>query len=117
MLFPKAGKLADLAYLRWLYTENPVGSVIGFNARVGGRLAAHYVCVPISLELAQHEQLQQASLRRCGQSYRVPHRRPRETQPAGAALQTSVPQAIVPTTCTSGTSLPDQILSDLVRFA
>ncbi|MFZ5661286.1 MAG: GNAT family N-acetyltransferase [Pseudomonadota bacterium] len=49
--FPTAGKLANLAYLRWLYTENPAGSVIGFNARVGGRLAAHYVCVPVSLEL------------------------------------------------------------------
>ncbi|HZH44649.1 MAG TPA: GNAT family N-acetyltransferase [Lysobacter sp.] len=49
--FPSAGKLADPAYLRWLYAENPTGPVIGFNAREGGRLVAHYVCVPVPLEL------------------------------------------------------------------
>lgn len=49
--FPSAGKLADHAYLRWLYAENPAGTVIGFNAREGGRLAAHYVCVPVPVEL------------------------------------------------------------------
>lgn len=47
--FPTAAKLADPAYLRWLYTENPCGNAVGFNARVEGRLAAHYVCVPADI--------------------------------------------------------------------
>lgn len=42
--FPGAEKLRDLAYLRWLYTANPLGAPVGFNAVEGGRLAAHYVC-------------------------------------------------------------------------
>jgi GNAT superfamily N-acetyltransferase len=42
--FPGAAKLRDLAYLRWLYLENPLGPAVGFNAIADGRLAAHYVC-------------------------------------------------------------------------
>lgn len=42
--FPAAAKLRDPAYLRWLYTANPLGAPVGFNAVEGGRLAAHYVC-------------------------------------------------------------------------
>lgn len=47
--FPGAGKLADPAYLHWLYAENPSGAVVGFNAREAGRLAAHYVCIPVTM--------------------------------------------------------------------
>jgi GNAT superfamily N-acetyltransferase len=47
--FPDAKKLADVAYLRWLYAENPCGAVVGYNARHEGRLVAHYVCVPMSV--------------------------------------------------------------------
>lgn len=42
--FPTAGKLGSVAYLNWLYTENPLGEAIGFNAVDGNRLAAHYIC-------------------------------------------------------------------------
>jgi GNAT superfamily N-acetyltransferase len=49
--FPGADKLADVAYLRWLYAENPCGPVVGFNAREDGRLAAHYVCVPARMRV------------------------------------------------------------------
>lgn len=49
--FPAAGKLADVAYLRWLYADNPCGPVVGFNAREAGRLAAHYVCVPVVMQV------------------------------------------------------------------
>ncbi|MBI5279818.1 MAG: GNAT family N-acetyltransferase [Burkholderiales bacterium] len=43
--FPGANKF-DLPYLRWLYRENPDGAVVGFDAIEGGRLAAHYACIP-----------------------------------------------------------------------
>lgn len=42
--FPTATKLRDPSYLRWLYTGNPLGPAIGFNAVESGRLAAHYIC-------------------------------------------------------------------------
>lgn len=42
--FPTATKLHDVAYLRWLYTANPLGEAVGFNAIEHGRLAAHYIC-------------------------------------------------------------------------
>lgn len=47
--FPEARKLSDTDYLRWLYVENPLGAVVGFNARDGERLVAHYACVPMSI--------------------------------------------------------------------
>lgn len=34
-------------YLKWLYTENPRGQAVGFDAWSQGVLAAHYVCVPV----------------------------------------------------------------------
>lgn len=44
--FPDARKLSNLEYLRWLYAANPSGPVVGYDARDGGRLVAHYACVP-----------------------------------------------------------------------
>ncbi len=35
------------AYLKWLYRDNPVGPVVGFNAYDGVTLAAHYATVPV----------------------------------------------------------------------
>lgn len=49
--FPGAGRLSSVDYLRWLYAENPAGAVVAFNAREGGRLAAHYACVPMRVQL------------------------------------------------------------------
>jgi GNAT superfamily N-acetyltransferase len=43
--FPHARPFED-RYLRWLYADNPDGSVVGFDAWSEGRLAAHYVCIP-----------------------------------------------------------------------
>ena len=43
--FPAAKHLRG-DYLRWLYRDNPAGPVVGFDAWDGGRLAAHYACVP-----------------------------------------------------------------------
>ena len=36
-------------YLKWQYADNPLGSIIGFNAYMGDVLAAHYVTMPIYL--------------------------------------------------------------------
>ncbi|MBL8115673.1 MAG: GNAT family N-acetyltransferase [Acidobacteria bacterium] len=48
--FPGASHLHE-TYLRWLYRENPAGTVVGFDAWESGRLAAHYVCVPASVQV------------------------------------------------------------------
>lgn len=34
-------------FLSWLYQDNPDGQVVGFDAREGERLAAHYACIPV----------------------------------------------------------------------
>jgi GNAT superfamily N-acetyltransferase len=38
-------------YLRWLYRDNPAGTVVGTDAWDGARLAAHYACVPAAATL------------------------------------------------------------------
>ena len=38
-------------YLKWQYVENPVGTIIGFNAYMGDVLAAHYVTMPIYMNI------------------------------------------------------------------
>jgi len=43
--FPNATQYSK-QYLQWLYSDNPAGPVVGFNAFDGARLVAHYVCVP-----------------------------------------------------------------------
>ena len=48
--FPNAEHL-NAAYLRWLYVDNPDGLVVGFDAFSGERLAAHYACIPVHLNL------------------------------------------------------------------
>ncbi len=45
----------DPGYLDWSYRENPVGPAVGRNAWDGGRLAAHYVTVPLRARLFGHE--------------------------------------------------------------
>lgn len=42
--FPMTDKFT-VAYLRWLYRDNPDGQAVGFDAWEDDRLAAHYVCV------------------------------------------------------------------------
>lgn len=49
--FPKAVKKFSFNYLKWQYDENPLGKIVGFNAYSGEELAAHYVTMPIEMEL------------------------------------------------------------------
>ena len=44
----KRPQLFTEAYLRWQYAENPEGNIVGFNAKSGNELAAHYVTMPIA---------------------------------------------------------------------
>ncbi|WP_025742724.1 GNAT family N-acetyltransferase [Aquimarina pacifica] len=44
--FPKAEKYTE-EFVKWQYVENPVGSMIGFNAFLNDELAAHYALMPI----------------------------------------------------------------------
>lgn len=37
--------------LEWLYAKNPDGHVIGFDAILEGQLAAHYACIPTTVEI------------------------------------------------------------------
>lgn len=48
--FPGASHLNE-TYLRWLYRSNPDGEVVGFDAFEGDRLAGHYACIPVALEV------------------------------------------------------------------
>lgn len=48
--FPKASKFT-LPYLKWQYTDNPLGEIVGFNAFFDDTLAAHYVAMPIEMNL------------------------------------------------------------------
>ena len=40
----------SVAYLNWLYFQNPRGSVLGYDAYDGDVLVAHYACIPIKIE-------------------------------------------------------------------
>ena len=42
----------DATYLKWLYTSNPSGNLLGYDAWQSGRLAAHYACVPVEARVA-----------------------------------------------------------------
>jgi hypothetical protein len=42
-------------YLQWLYQENPHGHVIGYDAYLGNKLAAHYVTIPRRYKVAGGE--------------------------------------------------------------
>lgn len=44
--FPGHSARFTREYLEWLYVDNPDGRVVGFDAREGDVLAAHYACVP-----------------------------------------------------------------------
>ena len=44
----KAGKFSESSLI-WLYTKNPEGLAIGFDAFDDGQLVAHYVCIPTTI--------------------------------------------------------------------
>ena len=52
--FPGIDKFSR-EYLDWLYRCNPDGEVVGFDARDGDRLAAHYVCIPARAQVGDDE--------------------------------------------------------------
>lgn len=52
--FPGADKYSR-NYLDWLYRCNPDGQVVGFDARDGDCLAAHYVCIPARAQVGGEE--------------------------------------------------------------
>ena len=52
--FPGVDKFSR-DYLDWLYNANPDGQVVGFDARDGDRLAAHYVCIPARAQVGDEE--------------------------------------------------------------
>lgn len=41
----------EVNVLKWLYIKNPCGFAVGFDAYEGDELAAHYVCIPVSIRL------------------------------------------------------------------
>lgn len=41
----------NLEYMRWQYADNPVGKIVGFNAYMDEVLAAHYVTMPIYMNI------------------------------------------------------------------
>ena len=47
----------SLEYLSWLYFQNPNGSAVGYDAYDGESLIAHYVCVPISIDVYEKPSL------------------------------------------------------------
>ena len=49
--FPTAINRFTDDYLRWLYFCNPAGNAVGYDAWDGNVLAAHYVCVPLTISL------------------------------------------------------------------
>ena len=53
--FPDA-KHYTLDYLKWLYCENPCGTVLGYDAIEDEQLVAHYACIPVKLQLNQNNE-------------------------------------------------------------
>lgn len=52
----------SLEYLKWQYADNPVGPIVGFNAYMGDVLAAHYVTMPIYMNIEGNKTLGLLSL-------------------------------------------------------
>lgn len=52
----------NLEYLKWQYADNPVGPIVGFNAYMGDVLAAHYVTMPIYMNIEKKKTLGVLSL-------------------------------------------------------
>lgn len=49
-VFPNTKKFSH-EFLKWEYADNPIGNIIGFNAYMGEKLAAHYVTQPVIVKL------------------------------------------------------------------
>ena len=61
-VFEKHADKFSFDYLKWMYAENPVGQIVGFNAYDGETLAAHYVAMPIYMDIQGEKTLGLLSL-------------------------------------------------------
>lgn len=50
-VFKKHADKFSFDYLKWQYADNPVGPIVGFNAYWEDVLAAHYVTMPIYMNI------------------------------------------------------------------
>lgn len=62
MVFEEHADKFCFEYLKWQYAENPVGKIVGFNAYMGNVLAAHYVTMPIYMNIEEKKTLGVLSL-------------------------------------------------------
>lgn len=51
LCFPKSTDIETYNFVKWEYAENPVGNIVGFNAYLDEELAAHYVTMPIYMNI------------------------------------------------------------------
>ena len=51
LVFDERADKFSFEYLKWQYAENPIGPIVGFNAYSGDELAAHYVTMPIYMNI------------------------------------------------------------------
>lgn len=51
LVFKEHADKFSYEYLKWQYADNPVGPIVGFNAYWGDSLAAHYVTMPIYMNI------------------------------------------------------------------
>lgn len=62
LCFPKSTDIETFDYVKWEYVDNPVGKIVGFNAYMGDVLAAHYVTMPIYMNIEGEKTLGLLSL-------------------------------------------------------
>ena len=62
LVFREHAEKFSFEYLKWQYAENPVGPIVGFNAYFGDVLAAHYVTMPIYMNIGGKKTLGVLSL-------------------------------------------------------
>ena len=62
LVFKEHADKFSFDYLKWQYADNPVGPIVGFNAYWGDVLAAHYVTMPIYMNIDGNKTLGVLSL-------------------------------------------------------
>ena len=62
LVFEKRADKFSYSYLKWLYSDNPAGRVVGFNAYYKDLLVAHYATMPIYMIIAGRKTLGLLSL-------------------------------------------------------
>ena len=51
----KRNKHLTYDYLKWLYSSNPEGNAIGFDAFFNDQIVAHYACIPVKYCINENE--------------------------------------------------------------